>query len=136
MLDHLASKDYPTFLKQHCPNSKLTIERIVNLCVILYLVDFPLRRPPKLPVYIKHNRFIIGLEKDFHNSQQHKDNLCFFCSLTLGKCGKTYHNYIQKAQKLLKEYCDHFEVDAKPFQGVCLEEFPQLQQFYQIIVGR
>ena len=42
LLDHLASKDYPTFLKQHHPNSKWTIEKIVNLCVILYLVDFPL----------------------------------------------------------------------------------------------
>ena len=26
LLDHLASKDYPTFLKQHCPNSKWTMK--------------------------------------------------------------------------------------------------------------
>ena len=63
LLNHLASKYYPTFLKQHRPNSKWTLERIVNLRVIVYHVDFPLGRPPKLPAYIKHNRFIIGLEK-------------------------------------------------------------------------
>ena len=63
LLDHLASKDYPTFLKQHRPNSKWTIERIVNLRVNLYLIDFPLGRLPKLPAYIKHNRFIIDLGK-------------------------------------------------------------------------
>ena len=69
LLDHLESKDYPTFLKQHCPNSKWTIERIVNLRAILYLIDFPLGRLPKLPAYIRQNRFIIGLEKHAHNSQ-------------------------------------------------------------------
>ena len=69
LLDQLASKDYPTFLKQHRPNSKWTIERIVNLCVILYIVDFPLGRLPKLLAYIKQNRFIIGLEKHAQNSQ-------------------------------------------------------------------
>ena len=65
LLDHLASKDSPTFLKQHRPNSKWTIERIVNLCVILYLIDFPFGRPPKLPAYIRQNR----LKIDAHNSQ-------------------------------------------------------------------
>ena len=69
LLDRLASKDFPTFLKQHHPNSKWTIERIVNLHLILYLIDFPLGKPPKLPAYIKQNRFIIGLEKDRKNSQ-------------------------------------------------------------------
>ena len=39
LLDHLASKDYPTFLKQHHPNSKWTIERIVNLRVIFHSED-------------------------------------------------------------------------------------------------
>ena len=62
-LDHLANKNYPTFLKQHHPNNKWTIERIVNLHVILFLIDFPLGRPPKLPAYIQHNRFII----DYHS---------------------------------------------------------------------
>ena len=130
--DHLASKDYPTFLKQHHPNSKWTIERIVNLRVILYLVDFPLERPPKLPAYIKHNGFIIGLERDTHDSQQYKDNLHFFRCLAIGKFGKTYRNCTRKAQELFKEYCDHFQVDAKSFQGVRLEEFPQLEQVYQV----
>ena len=124
LLDHLASKDYHSSLKQYRPNSKWTIKRIVNLHVILYLVDFPLGIPPKLPAYIKHNRFMIGLEKDAHNSQQYKDNLCFFRCFAIGKFRKAYHDCTRKAKELFKEYCDHFQVDAKSFQGVCLEEFP------------
>ena len=96
LLDHLASKDYPTFLKQHRPNNKWTIEKIVNLCVILYLTDFPLGRLPKLPAYIKHNRFIIGLEKNAKNSQRYKDNFCFFCCLVIGKFGTTYKDSNRK----------------------------------------
>ena len=59
LINHLLA-DYPTFLKQHRPNSKWTIERIVNLSVIHYLIGFLLGRPPKLRTYIKDNRFIIG----------------------------------------------------------------------------
>ena len=132
LLDYLASKDYPTFLKQHRPNSKWTIERIVNLHVILYLIDFPLGRPPKLPAYIRQNRFIIGLEKHAHNSQRHEGNLCFFRCLAIGKFGKTYRDCTRKAQELFNEYRDHFQVNAKSFQGVHLDEFPQLEQFYQV----
>ena len=132
LLDHLASKDYSTFLKQHSPNSKWTIERIVNLHVILYLVDFPPGRPPKLPAYIRRNRFITGLEKHTHNSQRYKDNLCFFCCLAMGKFGETYRGCTRIAQELFNEYFDHFQVDAKSFQGVRLEELPQLEQFYQV----
>ena len=102
LLDHLASKDYPTFLKQHRPNSKWTIKRIVNLRVILYLVDFPLGRLPKLPAYIKHNRFIIGLDKNAKNSQQYKDNLCFFRCLVIGKFGTTYKDCNRKQKNCSK----------------------------------
>ena len=94
----------------------------MNLRVILYLIDFPLGRPPKLPAYIKHNRFIIGLEKNAKNSQRYQDNLCFFRCLAIGKFGKTYNDCSRKAKQLFKEYCDHFQVDAKSFQGVRLEE--------------
>ena len=117
LLDHLASKDYRTFLKQHRPNSKWTIERIVNLCVILYLLYFLLGRPPKLPAYITHNRFIIDLEKYAHNSQRYKDNLCFFVVwelVNLGKCITTapekHKNCSRSIMIISKSMPNHFKV--------------------------
>ena len=43
-----------------------------------------------------------------------------------------YHDCTRKAQELFKEYYGCSQVDAKSFQGVRLEEFPQLEQFYQV----
>ena len=63
LLNHLASKDFPSHLKDQRPNTKWIIERIVSLRIHLFMTTYPLGNPPKLPNYIKNNRFTIGLEK-------------------------------------------------------------------------
>ena len=74
LLDHLAAKDFPSHLKDQRPNIKWIIERIVSLRIHLVMTTYPLGNPPKLPDYIKNNRFIIGLEKD-QNHNYHIINL-------------------------------------------------------------
>ena len=63
LLDHLAAKDFPFHLKDQCPHTKWVIERIVSLRIHFVMTTYPLGNPPKLPDYIKNNRFVIGLEK-------------------------------------------------------------------------
>ena len=75
------------------------------------MTTYPLGNPPKLPNYIKNNRYIIGLEKDQHTAKTYKDHLCFFRCLAIGKFGKTYHNCNHKAEELFNQYCEHFEVN-------------------------
>ena len=77
LLDFLALQDFPSHLKDQRPNTKWAIECIVSLRIHLVMTTYPLGNPPKLPDYIKNNRFIIGLEKD-ENSRTYKDHLCFF----------------------------------------------------------
>ena len=98
LLDHLASKDFPSHLKDQRPNTKWIIERIVSLRIHLVMTTYPLGNPPKLPDYIKNNRFIIGLEKDQHNAYRYKDHLCFVRCLAIGKFEKTCHNCNKKAK--------------------------------------
>ena len=88
LLDHLAAKDFPSHLKDQRPNTKWIIERIVSLRIHLVMTTYPLGNLPKLPDYIKNNRFIIGLEKDQHNAYRYKDHLCFFRCLAIGKFEK------------------------------------------------
>ena len=130
--DHLASKDFPSHLKDQRPNTKWIIERIVSLRIHLVMTTYPLGNPPKLPDYIKNNRFIIGLEKDQHNNYRYKDHLCFFRCLAIVKFGITYHNCNKKAKELFNQYCEHFQVDPKDFKGVELTDFPQLEKFYEV----
>ena len=132
LLDHLAAKDFPSHLKDQRPNTKWIIERIVSLRIHLVMTIYPLGNPPKLPDYIKNNRFIIGLEKDENHAYRYKDHLCFFRCLAIGKFGITYHNCNKKAKELFQDYCQHFQVDPKDFKGVELTDFPQLEKFYEV----
>ena len=95
------------------------------------MTTYPLGNLPKLPDYIKNNRYIIGLEKDEHNNYCDKDHLCLFHCLAIGKFGKSYHNCNEKAKELFDQYCEHFEADCKDFKGVKLTDFPQLEKFYE-----
>ena len=132
LLDYLASKDFPSHLKDQRPNTKWIIERIVSLRIHLVMTTYPLGNPPKLPDYIKNNRFIVGLEKDENHNYCYKDHLCFFRCLAIGKFGKTYHNCNKKAKELFNQYCEHFQVDPTDFKGVELTDFPQLEKFYEV----
>ena len=93
------------------------------------MATFLLGKPPHLPDYIKNNRHIIGLEKDKNNA--YKDTFCFFHCLAVEKFGKTYHNYNHKAKELFDEYCDHFHIIHHQFQGVELDEIPELKKYEQ-----
>ena len=132
LLNHLAAKDFPSLLKEQRPNTKWVIERIVNLRIHLVITTYPLGKPPHLPDYIKNDRYIIGLEKDQNTAKTYKDNLCFFRCLAIGKFGKTYHNCNRKAKELFDEYCDHFQVKPKTFEGIELDEFLELEKYFEV----
>ena len=88
LLDHLAAKDFPSHLKDQRLNTKWVIERIVSLRIHLVMTTYPLGNSPKLPDYIKNNRYIIALEKDRNTNYRYKDHLCFFRCLAIGKFRK------------------------------------------------
>ena len=107
-------------------------EHIMNLCIHLVIITYPLGKPPHLPDYIKNNHHIIGLEKDKNNANRYKDSLCFFRCLAVGKFRKTYHNCNRKVKELFQEYCDHFQVKPKTLEGVELDEFPELEKYFEV----
>ena len=96
------------------------------------MTTYPLGKPPHLPDYIKNNCYIIGLEKDEHTAKAYKDNLCFFRCLAIGIFGKTYHNCNQKAKELFQDYCQDFQVKPQDFEGVELDEFPELEKYFEV----
>ena len=80
LLNHLATKGFPSLLKEQRPNTKWVIERIVNLRIHLVITTYPLGKPPHLPDYIKNSHHIIGLEKDKNNANYYKDSLFLLLS--------------------------------------------------------
>ena len=51
---------------------------------------------------------------------------------TIGKFGKTSHKCNQNANELFDQYCDHFHINPRQFQGVELDEFPKLEKYYEV----
>ena len=49
LLDHLASKDFPSHLKDQRPNTKWIIERIVSLRIHLVMTTYPPWKPTQAP---------------------------------------------------------------------------------------
>ena len=121
----------PSLLKEQRLNSKWVIEHIVNLCLHLVMTTYPLGKPPHLPNYITNNQYIFGFEKDEH-SRTYKDNLCFFHCLAIGKYKFTRHNCNHIAKELFDQYCEHFEVKPRDFEGVELDEFPELEKYFEV----
>ena len=96
------------------------------------MTTYPLGKPPHLNDYIKNNRFIIALEKDQNTAKTYKDHLCCFRCLAVGNFGKTYHNCNKKAKELFQDYCQHFRVRPQDFEGVKLDEFPELEKYFEV----
>ena len=119
-------------MKEQRPNTKWVIERIVKLRIHLVITTYPLGKPPHLPDYIKNNRHIIGLERDKNHAYRYKDYLCLFHCLAIGKFCKTYHNCNKKAKELFQEYCNHYKVKPQDFEGVELEDFPELEKYFEV----
>ena len=131
LLNHLTAKDFPSLLKEQRPNTKWVIERIVNLHLHLVMTTYQLGKPLHLPNYITNNRYIFGAEKDEH-SRTYKDNLCFFRCLAIGKYKFTRHNCNRIAKELFDQYCEHFEVKPRDFEGVEPDEFPELEKYFEV----
>ena len=72
------------------------------------------------------------MEKDKNHAYHYKDSLFFFHCLAIGKFGKTYHNCNQKTKELFQDNCNHFQGKPKTFEGVELDEFPELEKYFEV----
>ena len=127
LLNFLASQDFPSHLKDQCPNTKWVIE-----CIVSFRIHhISTRKPPHLPDYIKNNPHIIALEKDQNTAKSYQDHLSFFHCLAIAKYKFTRHKCNQKSKDLFDQYCVRFRVNLEDFIGVELSDFPQLEKYYK-----
>ena len=52
--------------------------------------------------------------------------------MAIGKCKFTRHNCNCKAKELFQDHCQHFRVKPKTFEGVELNEFPELEKYFEV----
>ena len=51
--------------------------------------------------------------------------------MAIGKFEETHHNYNQKAKGLFQDYCQHFQVKPQDFEGIALDQFPELKKYFE-----
>ena len=45
---------------------------------------------------------------------------------------KNHHNCNRRAKELFPDHCNHFQVRLKTFEGVELDEFPELEKYFEV----
>ena len=99
------------------PNSDWVCVLVTN---VPYFVNRILQHPIgcvgiNLPTYVKHNKAVIGLDKDHHGAV-YRDNMCLFRCLAL--------HLGREAAALYAEYSDE---DVHDFTGVTLDELYRVE---------
>ena len=95
------------------------------------IIDHPIGcvRSTPLPLYIKKNKAVIGLEKEPNNSKRYNDNLCFFRCLALHRGCDRYR--LEPEVKTLYEAYDQYDVPMEEFDGVTLDNLYRVETTFQ-----
>ena len=82
-----------------------------------------------LPVYIKKNKAVIGLETEPTHSKRYNDNLCIFRCLALFRGGDVRR--LEPAVKTLYEAYDQDGVPMEEFAGVKMDDLYRVETTFQ-----
>ena len=107
------------------PNSDWVCELVTNATFFLNkIVDHPIGCVGvTLPDYLKHNKAIVGLEKDHHRNATYNDNLCLFRCLALHQ-GCDVRRLETTVVTLYAKYTDTL---VHNFAGVPLDELDKVE---------
>ena len=132
LLNFLYAKDFLTHLRNQRPNTKWVLERIVNLEIRIFPTTYPPENLENFRATLKITDTSLLWKKDENASQNVQGPSLLFPLFGYWKFGKTYHNCNQKAKELLNQYCEHFQVTPNEFQGIELDDFYALENFYEV----
>ena len=104
------------------PNSDWVCEHVTNATFFVNKIDdHPIGCVGvNLPDYVKHNKAIVGLEKDHHCNATYNDNLCLFRCLAL--------HLGREAAALYAEYTD---TSVHDFAGVTLDDLHKVESKFE-----
>ena len=121
-LERIHEQDILQWAIAQRPNSEWICSSVTN---VTFFVNKILHHPigcvgVSLPAYLKHNKAIVGLEKD-NNSKPYLDNLCLFRCLGL--------HLGRDAMAVYAEYTDQPE---REFRGVTIEELHKVELVFRV----
>ena len=136
------SKDFDDFLERiretdvlqwainQRSDSAWVCELVTNVTFFVNrVIDHPIGCVGMIPVYIKKNKAVIGLEKEPIHSKRYNDNLCLFRCLALHR-GCDIRR-LEPAVKTLYEAYDQDGVPMEEFAGIKMEDLYRVETTFQ-----
>ena len=138
------SKDFDDFLERiretdvlqwainQRPDSAWVCELVTNVTFFVNrIIDHPIGcvGMTTLPMYIKKNKAVIGLEKEGNNNKRYSDNLCLFRCLALHRGCESRR--LEPAVKTLYETYAQDGVPMEAFAGVTMDDLYRVETTFQ-----
>ena len=123
----LETKDILTELLRQRPDTKWIPVLVTNVRFLVTSTFYPLGQGP-LPDYLMRKDSLYPLVKNRHNGKSYKDNLCVFRCLALHRGHEI--RCIEGPAKIL--YREWTEEPVEDFQGLCMEEFPEFENRFDV----
>ena len=125
-LERIRETDVLQWAINQRPDSAWVCELVTNVTFFVNrIIDHPIgcANMIPLPVYIKKNRAVIGLEKEPNHNKRYGDNLCLFRCLALHRgCDR---NRLEPAVKTL------YEAYAQKFAGITMKDLYRVETTFQ-----
>ena len=122
----LENLDVFEWARQQRPNSKWVVMDITNATFyVTKLRDHPIRRSTRLPKYVLENSAIVSLDCNEQTGLPYEDKLCFFRCLAL-------HRGCHNLERDTQHYFERYPEGAEDFDGVTLEELPDLEKLFEL----
>ena len=114
------------------PNSDWVCEHVTNATFFLNkIIHHPIGCVGvTLPDYLKHNKAIVGLEKDHHRNATYNDNLCLFRCLALHQGCDVRH--LEATVSTL--YAKYSHKDVHDFAGVTIDDLSKIEATFGVNV--
>ncbi|CAB4000813.1 Zinc finger and SCAN domain-containing 22, partial [Paramuricea clavata] len=123
----LENIDIHEWARQQRPNSKWIVMDFTNATFyVTKLRDHPIGQSVRLPKYVLGNPAIVSLDCDKNTGLPYEDKLCFFRCLALHR-GCHSKNLERDTQHFYEQYDD-----SDDFDGVTLEELPELEKLFEL----
>ncbi|KXJ22829.1 Zinc finger and SCAN domain-containing protein 22 [Exaiptasia diaphana] len=132
--DTIHELDIAEWVKQQRPNSKWVVDVITNVTFFVSKIrDHPIGRSGLLPEYIMNNRGLIALDCKDKTGEPYDDHLCFFRCLALHN-GSHVSSLEGDTKTLFERYLQSFPQN-EGFQGIKLEDLPELEKVFQLNIA-
>ena len=131
-LERIREPDIMQWAVAQRPNSDWVCEHVTNATFFVNKIeDHPIGCVGvNLPDYVKHNKAIVGLEKDHHRNATYNDNLCLFRCLALHQGCDVRH--LEATVSTL--YAKYSHKDVHDFAGVTIDDLSKIEATFGVNV--